>query len=264
MWRSIYVAEQDALWGSLDFSQQEPRLAVHTAVISGAQRIGTAAHQSALVAAQRYWDDRTTDAHTMFTQMVYGEDVIKEDKKSFKQKRDRMKNIFLGLCYGMGGPKLCRSLGLPTVMRQDERSGQWREVAGPEGQALIDLVDQRVPYVRATAKAVEKAAKAKGYIVTVDGRHCHFPKDQYGNWDYTHKAFNRAIQGGAAGQTKKSMVDLDRAGAYLQLQIHDEFAVALENREQGERYARIMEEAVPLKVPSKVDVEVGPSWGEAR
>lgn len=264
MWRAIYEPDKGALWASLDYSQQEPRLAVHTAVISGVGRIGSAAHESALAAAQRYWDDRSTDAHTMFTQMVFGEDVINEDKKSFKVKRDRCKNIFLGLCYGMGGPKLCRSLGLPVDVIRDARSGTMREVAGKEGQALFDLVNQRVPYIKATAKAVEQAAKAKGYIVTVMGRHCHFPKDQFGNYDWTHKAFNRAIQGGAADQTKAAMVALDEAGAYLQLQVHDEFDESIESRAQGEMHAEIMENCVPLKVPSKVDLEIGPNWGEAK
>ena len=261
MWRSIYEPEKGSLWAVMDFSQQEPRGAVHTAVISGPERIGVVAHKAALEMAQRYWDDRNADAHTLFTQTVYGVNVIHEP--DFKKKRNYCKQIFLGIAYGMGGPKLCRQLGLPTVWKYVDWAKEERECAGPEGQAILDLVDQRAPYLKTTARAVEKAAKAKGYVITILGRHCHFPKGA-GGYDWTYKAFNRAIQGGAADQMKKALVELDRAGAFLQLQVHDEADGSVENKEEGLRYAKIMEDCVPLKVPSKVDLEVGPSWGEAK
>lgn len=261
-WRMVYVPDEGGTWGQLDYSQQEPRLALHFAVASGPARIGEAGFRSAQIAAKRYWDDRNADAHTMFTQLVYGDDVVNEDPKVFKGKRAKCKNIFLGICYGMGGPKLCRQVGLPTKVIEHHRTGRKMEVAGDEGQALLNMVDHNVPYVRKTAQAVEAVAKERGYIVTIMGRHCHFPRDEQGNLDWTHKAFNRAIQGSAADQTKYAMVQLDRAGYPLQLQVHDEFDTTLESREQGLEMAKIMEECVPLHVPSKVDLEVGRSWGE--
>jgi DNA polymerase I-like protein with 3'-5' exonuclease and polymerase domains len=273
MWRDIYEADEGHQWGSLDYSQQEPRLALHYAVVSGAARIGDAAFKSALAAQQKYIDDPATDSHTMFTSFVHGDRMWdlaaaakggdKAAAKELKSFRDPCKNIFLGICYGEGGPKLCRDLGLPTKIIAHWKTGRRMEVAGDEGQALLDLVNSRVPYVKATAEAVEKVAKERGYIVTVGGRRCRFPLDDAGNFDWTYRAFNRAIQGGAADQTKTAMVELDRAGAYLQLQIHDEFAVGLESREEGRRYAEIMEHCVPLVVPSKVDLEMGRSWGTA-
>ena len=48
------------------------------------------------------------------------------------------------------------------------------------------------------------------------------------------------------------------------LQVHDEIALSVKSREEAEEAARIMREAVELSVPSKVDVEVGPSWGESK
>ena len=50
----------------------------------------------------------------------------------------------------------------------------------------------------------------------------HFPVDDFGNFDWTHKALNRLIQGGSADQMKKAMIDADEAGIRLQLQVHDE------------------------------------------
>lgn len=262
MWRSIYVTEPGAVWGQLDYSQQEPRWAVHFGVVSGPARITPAGYQSAIEARDRYRNDRNTDAHTMFTQMVYGEDVVNEDKKSFKTKRDRCKNIFLGVCYGMGGPKLCRSVGLPTKVIAHWKTGKRIEVAGDDGQALLDLVDQRVPYVKKTAQAVEAVAKERGFVRTVSGRKCRFPVDDQGNWDWTFKAFNRVIQGSSADQTKRALVELDRAGHFIQLQVHDEFDGAFSSEKEAREAADIMEVCTPCEVPAKVDVGIGPSWGE--
>ena len=47
------------------------------------------------------------------------------------------------------------------------------------------------------------------------------------------------------------------------LQVHDELCMSVKTREEAEAIAKIMVNAVPLEIPSKCDVEVGPSWGEA-
>jgi DNA polymerase I-like protein with 3'-5' exonuclease and polymerase domains len=261
MWRSIYVKDPGMLWGQLDYSQQEPRWAVHFGVVSGADRIGGAGWKSACEARDRYRNDRKTDAHTLFTTMVYGDDVVNE--KGFKVKRDECKQIYLGICYGMGGPKLCRKVGLPTKVIAHWKTGRRIEVAGDEGQALLDRVNSRVPYVAATAKAVEAVAKERGFVRTVSGRKCRFPLDEHGNPDWTFKAFNRVIQGSSADQTKESLVQLDRAGYYIQLQVHDEYDGMFESEKQAREAAEIMEHCTPCEVPAKVDVGVGPSWGEA-
>jgi DNA polymerase I-like protein with 3'-5' exonuclease and polymerase domains len=48
------------------------------------------------------------------------------------------------------------------------------------------------------------------------------------------------------------------------LQVHDELALSVQNKEQAQAAAEIMANAVRLEVPSRCDVEVGPSWGEAK
>ena len=47
------------------------------------------------------------------------------------------------------------------------------------------------------------------------------------------------------------------------LQVHDELCMSVKSREEAESIAKVMEDAVPLEIPSKCDVEVGPNWGEA-
>jgi DNA polymerase I-like protein with 3'-5' exonuclease and polymerase domains len=144
-----------------------------------------------------------------------------------------------------------------------------------------------VPFLKGTVNAVMKRIEhpaSGGSIRTLLGRKCRFPlwepveyginkalpREQavieYGpriKRAMTYKGLNRLIQGSAADQTKAAMVALNKAGFRLLLQVHDEIAVSVENKEQAQEAARIMAEAVSLEVPSRVDVEVGPSWGEA-
>ena len=48
------------------------------------------------------------------------------------------------------------------------------------------------------------------------------------------------------------------------LQVHDELALSVKSREEAQAAAQIMMEAVKLEVPSRCDVEVGPTWGSAK
>jgi DNA polymerase I-like protein with 3'-5' exonuclease and polymerase domains len=60
------------------------------------------------------------------------------------------------------------------------------------------------------------------------------------------------------------MVDLYKMGKLPMIQIHDEIAMSVKTVDEAHEIARVMESAVPLEVPSKCDVEIGPSWGEAK
>lgn len=241
MWRSIYLPEAGQLWAANDYSQQEPRMLVHFAEIVGLPR--------AKEAAEKYRTDPNTDNHQMMAEMA-------------GIPRKPAKELFLGKCYGMGGPKLCGKLGLPTKTIVN-RQGKHIVVAGDEGQKIIDRFDEQLPFVRMLAEKCEKTAAQRGYIKTVLGRHCHFPKDENGNYDWCHKALNRLIQGSSADQTKKAMVEADAAGFDIIIQVHDEIAFSVNNKQEGEAAADIMRNCVSLNIPSKVDVEIGPSWGES-
>lgn len=263
MWRAIYLPERDSVWGALDYKQQEPIMAIHIALKAAKfGLISRNAQESAAKIAKRWATDLKADFHSVMTEIVYGNDVkARVDPAEYKKLRNFCKQIFLGLSYGMGGAKLCRKLGLPTVYK--DIKGVVREVAGPEGQAIVDKFNDQVPFVRETAWAVSERAKKFGYIVTLLGRRCRFPKDANGNWDWTHKAFNRLDQGSSADQTKQALVDLDRAGHFVQLQVHDEIDGSFANDNEVHEAAKIMETCVETEVPFRVDEEVGPSWGEA-
>lgn len=280
-WRSIYIPEHGTEWGCLDFSQQEPRWTTHFAasvnVAPGsplARKLRWAGKlQGAAEACQAYWDDPLLDNHDFMAKLT-------------GLKRKFAKNIYLGLCYGEGGAKLCQDLGLPTawaVYFQETRerklfntqseameaveayegTARYFETAGPEGQKIIDTFDARAPFIRKVAEVCKARAEMTGQIRTAGGRILHFPKKKDGSYDWTHKALNRLIQGTSADQMKAGMVAIDREMPefFLQLQVHDELD-ASGTREQFRQAAAIMRDCMgKTKVPFRVDVEAGPNWG---
>lgn len=253
-WRSIYVPDEGKKWAKLDYSQQEPRMAVHYAALLGLP--------GAREAAEIYHKNPDTDNHTLMAQIVLGLGADEAPSKHDRQVYG--KTIFLGILYAMGGAKLCNGLGLPTKYRQ-RRNGSWYLAAGDEGQVILDRFDAAVPWAKKLRYSVENRAKSKGFVVTILGRKCRFPFDDTGrNYDWVHKALNRLIQGGCADQTKLALVQAEEAGHPLQLQVHDELDTSVESDEQAVEIAEIMSTCVPMKIPSKVDAEVGPSWGEVK
>jgi DNA polymerase I-like protein with 3'-5' exonuclease and polymerase domains len=76
---------------------------------------------------------------------------------------------------------------------------------------------------------------------------------------YTYKALNRLIQGSAADMTKKAMIELHREGITPHIQVHDELDISVDGN--ADKIKQIMESAVELEVPNKVDYESGPNWG---
>jgi DNA polymerase I-like protein with 3'-5' exonuclease and polymerase domains len=79
----------------------------------------------------------------------------------------------------------------------------------------------------------------------------------------TYKALNRLIQGSAADQTKKAMVDVfEKLGIIPHIQVHDELDCSVKDENEGKKVKEVMETCVELEVPSKVDINIGESWGE--
>jgi len=78
---------------------------------------------------------------------------------------------------------------------------------------------------------------------------------------YTYKALNKLIQGSAADMTKKAMIELYKEGIIPHIQVHDELDISVESPKHAQKIKDIMESAVSLEVPNKVDYEFGPNWG---
>jgi DNA polymerase I-like protein with 3'-5' exonuclease and polymerase domains len=251
MVRGLFLPEEGQLWASNDFSSQEPRLLVHYASLlelPGAE-----------VMVDAYKANPDTDFHQMVADMA-------------GIKRKAAKTIGLGLMYGMGVAKLANELDLTHEEAKD----------------LIDTFHKKVPFLKGTVNAVMRRIDhpaSGGAIRTLLGRKCRFPLWEPMQWgvnkalpyeqavvEYgprvkrsgTYKGLNRLIQGSAADQTKMAMVALHEAGEQLLLQVHDEIVLSVENRAQAERAAEIMANCVKMEIPNRVDVEIGPNWGEAK
>jgi len=248
--RSLFLPEDGQLWASNDFSSQEPRILVHYASLLGLPGVDKV--------MQSYKEDPDTDFHQMVADMA-GID------------RKQAKVLGLSITYGAGKNKIAAQLELPV----DEA-----------GEIIRDF-HTKVPFLRGTIDAVMRRIEhpaSGGCIRTLLGRKCRFPLFEPVAWginkalpyeqavvEYgprvkramTYKGLNRLIQGSAADQTKAAMLALHKAGFNMLLQVHDELALSVNNREEAEEAARLMCQAADLEVPSRVDVEVGPSWGES-
>jgi DNA polymerase I-like protein with 3'-5' exonuclease and polymerase domains len=258
IWRSIYIPEHGMKWAALDYSQQEPRMIVHYADLCGCEKANEA--------AERYRNDPNTDNHTLMAQLIAGQPAT---WKPSKKERTEAKIIFLGLAYSMGGGKLARSLGLPTCWKESS-DGSSYEAAGPEAQIILDNFHNGVPFIKELNKLITKRINEKGFIRTVLGRVCHFkmiPMEKRRNkWDIyeeSRKGLNKLAQGSSADQTKKAVLDCDDAGHELQLQVHDELDLSVWDYDHAKKVATIMENCVPLRVPSKVDIEIAANWGDS-
>ena len=62
--------------------------------------------------------------------------------------------------------------------------------------------------------------------------------------------------------TKKAMLDLYNEGIIPHIQIHDELDISVRDEKESKRIIEIMENAVSLAVPNKVDFESGDTWGD--
>ena len=81
----------------------------------------------------------------------------------------------------------------------------------------------------------------------------------------TYRALNRLIQGSAADQTKKAMVDLwNNHGIVPMIQIHDELNISVADETQVKEIKDTMESAVELHVPVKCEAKIGINWGEIK
>jgi len=256
--RSIFMPEDGHRWGCFDYSQQEPRLVVHYALAT-LGTTGVASIADRYDEAGKNPDDldvqKAADFHSMVAKIA---DIP----------RGQAKTINLGLFYGMGKAKLQAQLGVTDQVARD----------------LLATYHSKVPFVKQLIHHTMDRAQQRGWIRTILGRKCRFnmwepatfgmhkPQTfedasmEHGSRNikraFTYKALNKLIQGSAADMTKQAMINLREAGITPMIQLHDELNVSYENEKEAVKIKEIMEQAVPLKVPNKVDFEDGECWGD--
>jgi DNA polymerase I-like protein with 3'-5' exonuclease and polymerase domains len=244
--RSLFLPENGCKWGCFDYSQQEPRLVVHYASLYKLP--------SVYDVIDAYNNDPNADFHQTVADMA-------------QIPRSQAKTINLGLFYGMGKAKLQAELG----------------VSKEKAAELFNTYHAKVPFVKQLMTKASNRSQDRGQIRTLLGRLCRFhlwEPNQFGMHKalphedalrehgpgirraYTYKALNKLIQGSAADMTKKAMLELYKEGIIPHIQIHDELDLSIKDDTEAKKVIEIMEEAVKLEVPNKVDYEFGNNWGD--
>tara|TARA_R110002050_G_scaffold37343_7_gene92761 strand:+ start:3825 stop:5756 length:1932 start_codon:yes stop_codon:yes gene_type:complete len=250
--RGLFLPEEGEQWASMDFDQQEPRILVHFASLTGRQ---------GLTGSEDFVKAYREDAKTDFHQMVA--DIAGIPRK-------QAKTINLGIMYGMGQTRLAEQLDVST----------------DQAKRLMRQYHNDVPFVKELMDAVQRKVSHRdkgGFVRSLLGRKCRFdlwepnlflsaralPKEEasieYGDnikRAYTYKALNRLIQSSAADQTKAAMAAVYKDKNKIPLvQIHDELAFSVSDLEEAKELCRTMEGALQLEVPSPSDISLGPNWG---
>ena len=60
------------------------------------------------------------------------------------------------------------------------------------------------------------------------------------------------------------MIELHKEGIIPHIQVHDELDISVKDDKQAKQIVNIMESAVELEIPNKVDYESGDNWGEIK
>ncbi|MDQ1144785.1 DNA polymerase-1 [Bacillus sp. SORGH_AS 510] len=224
-----------------DYSQIELRVLAH---IAGDEKL-----------IQAFKED--LDIHTKTAMEVFH---VEEDEVTSNMRR-QAKAVNFGIVYGISDYGLSQSLGIT------------RKEAGLFIERYLDTY----PGVKEYMDDIIHSAKQKGYVSTLMQRRRYLPEITARNFNLRsfaeRTAMNTPIQGSAADIIKKAMIDMDEAlkdkglKSRLLLQVHDELIFEAPEEEVAilqELVPSVMENALELEVPLKVDYSYGPTWFDAK
>lgn len=239
--QAFIPSEEDWVIFAADYSQIELRVLAH---IAGDKKLIEAFKEG-------------MDIHTKTAMEVFH---VSKDEVTANMRR-HAKAVNFGIVYGISDYGLSQSLNIT------------RKEAG----TFIDKYLQSYPGVKDYMEDIVKDAKQKGYVSTLLHRRRYLPEITSRNFNLRsfaeRTAMNTPIQGSAADIIKKAMIDmvdrLDKEGlkTRLLLQVHDELifeAPKNEIEKLKEIVPEVMENAIELKVPLKVDYAYGPTWFDAK
>ena len=289
--RSLFLPEEGQDWGSFDYSQQEPRLVVHYALKNGMM--------GAENLAEQYQKNPTTDFHALIASLAkitrkqaktinlglfYGMGKNKL-AKSLGLDRDESKELFNQ--YHRKVPFVRElSSGLQKFAEKNKNvftledrfcrfdkwepiDKEWDKEKGVFVYSEYEEVNGRKQIVKNPVPIMSLKEAKNHYLANRSRRlaendpNCEYFEKHY-RPAFTYKALNRLIQGSAADMTKKAMVKLHEAGILPHIQIHDELCLSIDNKEQAKQVKKIMEEAISLLIPNKVNYKTGSNWGSIK
>jgi DNA polymerase-1 len=241
--RQAFVPQQ-AGWKlfASDYSQIELRVLAH---ISGDEHL-----REAFLEGQ--------DIHTSTAMRVFG---IEKPEDVTANLRRQAKAVNFGVVYGISDYGLSQNLNITRKAAQE----------------FIDRYFDKYPGVKQFMEDIVKEAKETGYVETLFHRRRYLPDIHNRNFNLRsfaeRTAINSPIQGTAADIIKVAMVRMDKVlkekglQANMLLQVHDELIFECPEEEipvLEKLVPEIMEHAVDLAVPLKVDSNSGDSWYDAK
>lgn len=241
--RQAFVPSHDG-WKifSSDYSQIELRILAH---ISDDEHL-----KEAFIQGQ--------DIHASTAMRIFG---IEKQEDVTSEMRSRAKAVNFGIVYGISDYGLSKNLN----------------ISRKEAQIFIDTYFVKYPGVKTYMEDIVREAKEKGYVQTLFHRRRYLPDINSRNFNLRsfaeRTAMNTPIQGSAADIIKVAMIEMDKRlkteglEATMLLQVHDELIFEAPEAEiplLEKLVAEVMENAVALNVPLKVDSSSGDSWYESK
>ena len=242
--RTAFVAPAGHKLVSADYSQIELRVLAHVADIPQLKK----AFAEGL------------DIHAMTASEMFGVPIKGMDSAV----RRRAKAINFGIIYGISAFGLANQLSIS------------REEAGD----YIRTYFKRFPGIKTYMDETKAYAHEHGYVETIFGRRCHFPRIKSPNPSerafLERAAINAPIQGSAADIIRRAMIRMlpalrdAKLSARMLLQVHDELIFEVPDAEINKTLTvvkSIMEKApepaLQLTVPLQVDARAALNWDEA-
>lgn len=239
--RKAFVAEEGFKLMSADYSQVELRVIAHIS------------EDKAMIEAFR----NDEDIHARTAKEVF--DLGSLDDVTPDQRR-KAKEVNFGIPYGVSAYGLASRLGIDN----------------DEGKEMIDQYFERFPNILNYINDTKEYAREHGYVKTMLGRRRYIPDIKSSNWNVRgfaeRTAINMPIQGTAADIIKLAMIEIhhwlidNEKKSRMLLQVHDELIFEIHESEMDEvpdKIIEMMEQAVDLDVPLKVEAGIAENWLEA-
>ncbi len=227
---------------SADYSQVELRVLAH---ISGDEHMQEA-----------FKEDYDIHAHTAMR--IFGLNSTDEVTPNMRR---QAKATNFGIVYGISDYGLSQNIGITRK----------------QAAAFIDSYFEQYPGVKQYMDDIVKYARENGYVETIMHRRRYLPDIHSKNFNVRNfaqrTAMNTPIQGSAADIIKVAMINMqkmlkkEKLQANLLLQVHDEMifeAPESEIETLQKLVPSVMDSAVKLDVPLKVETAHGKTWYEAK
>lgn len=184
-----------------------------------------------------------------------------EENEVSSEMRGKAKAVNFGIIYGISDFGLARDL----------------KISRSEAKKYIDSYLENYPKVKKYMEDIVIYGKKNGFVETILKRRRYIPELQSRNFNIRNFgeriAMNTPIQGSAADIIKVAMINIynelkiRNLKSKLILQVHDELILETHVEEIDivkDLLKETMENAVDLKVPLKIDMEMGNSWYETK